>query len=76
MPKVMLMMLLEEKLRDFRRGCIALKRFAWEEMLRDFTGSRYTFGEIVWPREERLVDLSVSLSMIFTEIIFLVPGQQ
>ena len=24
-------------------------------MLRDFTGSRYTFGEIVWPREEILV---------------------
>ena len=54
--------LLEEKMHDFRRGCIALKRFAWEEMLRDFTGGRYTFGEIVWPREERLVDLSVSLS--------------
>ena len=73
---VILMMLLEEKLRDFRRGCKALKRFAWEEMLRDFTGSRYTFGEIVWPREERLVDLSVSLSMIFTEMIFSVQGQQ
>ena len=69
---VILIMLLEEKLRDFRRGCIALKRFAWEEMLRDFTGSCYTFGEIVWPREERLVDLSVSLSMILTEMIFLI----